>query len=421
MRDRFHSNMMRAAAYGTARAIERTGQVLGWSPVSLEPDRLEADARRLVRFDDFGDPYYREGLNRLVDSIEQDADLHLIGRVYMRRLIHNALVNRLLLQQHRHTRPEVYEAPLRPPIIITGLPRTGSTLLHRMMSRIPGYFGPPYWLLVRPLPGRPGEPEDVRQAAARREVRWWKSITPSVKAKHRVSTNMPEECILALTLTFQTKLFHSMAPVESYLAWYATSDRRKKYVDYRSILLALQATRPGQTLLLKAPDHLGGLDALCAAVPEARIVQLHRDPVAVVNSLASLVYSSQFGLTKRHDPARLAASLAGYLETMLRRNQAQRSQLSVPVLDVHFDRLFADPAGTAAQILAAFDLPLQPRGRAAMARYIAHKSQAERPRHHYSGADFGLDDARTAQRFSFYSACFESAPEERAPVNPTLP
>jgi hypothetical protein len=421
MRDRLHSNMIRAAAYAGARTIDRSARAVGWTPVSLDPDRLEAAARRSARLDDFGDPYYRTGLEQLVQSLENDAELHLIGRVYASRLIGNALVNRLLLQEHRRARPDVHQARLRPPIIITGLPRTGSTFLHRMMSRVPGFFAPPHWLLVRPLPRREGEPDEVRQSAARREMRWWKVITPSVKAKHKMGVTLPEECMLALALTFQTQLFNSVAPVEGYLRWYAASDRRGKYADYRSILLALQAQRPDKTLLLKAPDHLGGLDALCAAVPEARIVQLHRDPVAAVNSLASLVYSSQYGLTERRDPARLASYLCDYLETSLRRNLAQRPHLPVPVLDVQFDTLVAEPVGTAAHILTEFAHPLPPRGRAAMAKYVTSRSQAERPPHQYTGADFGLDDARTAERFRFYSACFESVPKPQIDVNATLP
>ena len=421
MRDRLHSNLIRATAFGAARILERSARTFGWQPVSLDPDTLEAAARRSVRLDDFGDPYYREGLGQLVHSLEHDANLHLIGRVYASRLIRNALVNRLLLQDHRRTHPEVHEAPLRPPIIITGLPRTGSTFLHRMMAKLPGFFAPPYWMLVRPLPRSAGEPDETRLSTARREMRWWKVITPSVKAKHKMGVTMPEECMLALALTFQTQLFNSVAPVESYLNWYASSDRRGKYADYRSILLALQAQRPDQTLLLKAPDHLGALDALCAAVPEARIVQLHRDPGAVANSLASLVHTSQFGLTERRDPARLAAYLCDYLETSLRRNLAQRPHLPVPVLDVRFDDLVADPVGTAAHILAEFGHPLTSRARAAMAKYVASQSRAERPPHQYSGADFGLDDARTAERFSFYSTCFKAVRVERAPVNPALP
>jgi hypothetical protein len=276
-------------------------------------------------------------------------------------------------------------------------------------------------LLVRPVPSRAGEADEVRKSAARRVMRWWKVITPTVRAKHKTGISLPEECMLALSLTFQSQLFNSVAPVESYLAWYATSDRGGKYADYRSILLALQATQPDKTLLLKAPDHLGGLDALCAAVPEARIVQLHRDPVAVLNSLASLVHTSQHGLTRRRDPARLAAYLANHLETSLRRNMAQRPHLPVPVIDVRYDALVADPVGSAARILAAFDMPLPPRGRAAMTRYLAEKSPPDRPRHQYRGADFGLDDARTAERFRFYSDCFKPASVGPVPVNQSLP
>ena len=421
MKDRFRSNMMRAAAFGTARILERSAKAVGWTPVSFEPETLEAAARRSARLEDFGDPYYREGLGHLVNSLERDADLHPIGRVYMRRIIVNALVNRLRLQEHKRVYPEIHARPLRPPIIITGLPRTGSTLLHRMMSRLPGFFAPPYWMMVRPLPAQPGEPEDVRQATARREVKWWKVITPSVRAKHRVGINLPEECILPLTLTFQSKVFHSLVPVEGYLAWYTTCDRRRKYADYRAILMSLQAARPGQTLLLKAPDHLGALDTLCEAVPEARLVQLHRDPMAVVSSLSSLVYSSQYGLTRRHDPARLAASLTDYLEATLRRNMEQRRSLAAPVLDIHYDRLVADPVGAAALILKTFDEPMPPRGRAAMTKYLARAAKSDSPRHQYKSEDFGLDEAHMAERFSFYSACFAPAPDPANAVNLSLP
>jgi hypothetical protein len=249
-------------------------------------------------------------------------------------------------------------------------------------------------------------------------VRVWKSITPSLRDKHKVSVNAPEECIFALTLTFQTQLF--MVPAESYLTWYASSDRQGKYADYRSILMVLQAMHPDKTLLLKAPDHLGGLDALCAAVPEARIIQLHRDPVKVLNSVASLVCSAQYGFTNRRDPARVAAGLADFYETTLHRNLAQRPHLPVPLLDLHYDQVTADPVGTVAQILKAFHRPLAPRDRAKLASYVDRKTKDRRP-HRYSGADFGLDDAQTAERFSFYSTCFEAKRADPTAVNPTLP
>jgi hypothetical protein len=249
-------------------------------------------------------------------------------------------------------------------------------------------------------------------------MRVWKSITPSLRDKHKVSVNAPEECIFALSLTFQTQLF--MVPAESYLTWYASSDRQGKYADYRSILMVLQAMHPDKTLLLKAPDHLGGLDALCAAVPEARIVQLHRDPVTVLNSVASLVCSAQHGFTNRRDPARVAAGLADFYETTLRRNLAQRPHLTVPLIDLHYDQVTADPVGTVAEILEAFHHPLAPRDRAKLTGYVDKKAKDRRP-HRYSGADFGLDDARTAERFSFYSTCFKASRAERAPVNPALP
>jgi hypothetical protein len=406
MRDHLKGNLARAVIYKGGRMVERAARRLGITPISLDPDRLEAATRRKARLDDFGDPYYREGLNRLVDSLEQDAELNLLGRFALRQMIVRALINRLLLQQDRGAKPEVYNAPLKPPLIITGLPRSGTTFLHRLLATQPDFFAPPYWMLVRPLPSKPGESDEVRRLTAKRDLGLWKAITPSLGAKHKVSSRLPEEDIFALTLTFMTVHWGMLVPADGYLAWCVAADRTKKYLDYRAILLAFQAQRPGKTLLLKAPDHLGGLEALAAAVPEATIVQLHRDPVAVVNSLSSLMYTVQMGFTERRDPARLAASLAGGLETDLRRNLEQRTHLTRPVIDVHYDRLTADPLGSAAAILDAFGRPPTARDRNRIERFLAQNPRDRRGRHEYRGADFGLDDAETAARFRFYSDAF---------------
>lgn len=374
--------------------------------MSFSADRLEASARRAVGLDDFGDPYYREGLDRLVASLDADADLNIVGRLFLRRVIRTALMNRLLLTAQRRARPDIHEAPLRPPLIITGLPRSGTTLLHRTLASAPEFFAPPYWLMARPFPRSPKDTEEARLAAAQREIWWRKSLVPWAAAKHKLSARRPEECIFALALTFHTTLYAILAQVDSYLRWYLAADRRRKYADYRAILLAIQAQRPGATLVLKAPDHLGGLADLVAAVPEAMVVQLHRNPVAVVSSLSSLVQSLRMGMSERHDPARLAATMADILETELRRNMAQRPRLPRPVVDIRYEDLAADPAGTAIGVFKAFGLPLPRGGRRRIANYVARHPQDRWGRHQYSAAEFGIDEAATATRFRFYSDAF---------------
>ena len=117
---------------------------------------------------DFGDPYHREGLLRLLESAEEDAGLHLVGRLAFREVIVNSLANRLLLVEARKRAPEVFERPLVPPIVVLGIPRSGTTFLHRLLALDPANRGVPLWDLVRPLPPTDGGPDRRRHIVARR-------------------------------------------------------------------------------------------------------------------------------------------------------------------------------------------------------------------------------------------------------------
>jgi Sulfotransferase family len=165
---------------------------------------------------DFGDPHYREGLLRLLESAETDADLHFIGRLAIREVITNALVSRLLLMDARIRTPEVFERPLRPPIIVLGLPRSGTTFLHRMLAADPAHRAIPLWELLRPLPNADSSvsatPDRRRQIAEQRLALRLK-LAPDLDSKHYVRANTPEECMWLLAATFVSPVFWVVAPV----------------------------------------------------------------------------------------------------------------------------------------------------------------------------------------------------------------
>jgi len=403
MRDSFPGRFARGAALGLSRVVEPVARGLDWSARSLERQGLEAEARRETGLSDFGDPSYGEGLDRLLASLEEDAGLHFIGRLYVRRLVLQALRNRLLLEAWRKSAPAVR---LNPPLVITGLPRSGTTLLHRLVGRQPGLHAPPYWQLARPLPNGPDDTDEARLAKAERELFWYKAAAPSMTSKHLITARVPEECIFALSLTFRTVLFWLVAPVEGYLRWYLEADLAPRYRDYRTILLALQSQSPEETLVLKAPDHLGGIAALLEAVPEARVAQLHRDPVAVVNSFNSLMLSAQNATSARRDVAERAAVNRDYLARELERNLADRRKLPGRVIDIRYDDLVADPVKTAASLLRAAGLRTGKPGRKRLERAVDRRPQGKHGRHVYSGADFGVDDAETRRRFQPYVDAF---------------
>ncbi|MGE0239813.1 MAG: sulfotransferase, partial [Parvibaculaceae bacterium] len=265
-------------------------------------------ARRSTGYDDFGDPYYRTGLRVLLRSLRRDADLTFIGRMLLERSIALALEQRLLIQHLRKTAPDVFAGPLPPPVIITGMPRSGTTFLHRLLAADPAFRAPTLGELVEPVDRRSGWRRVVEDKRLRTELAVMRLFNRTLDAKHFTRSDEPEECMFALAITFRTLLPWTLAPAHSYLAWLRTADRRQKYREYRDILCLLQRRDRGRRLLLKAPDHLGGVAELVAAVPEALVVVCRRDPAAALTSFNSLIAGLHKVTSRGSDRVRLGRS-----------------------------------------------------------------------------------------------------------------
>ena len=368
---------------------------------------------------DFGDPYYREGLHRLVESLEEDAHLHFLGRLIMRGTTELGLVKRLWLVEARKAFPEVFRQPLRPPLIVIGLPRTGTTFLHRMLAIDPAHRAVPTWELMRPLPNRcftsswKGS-RWYRRYAAKGQIGLWPWLARQADRKHYFRADAPEECMWLLDCAFVSLSFWVLAPVYGYLEWYNGHDRLKPYAEYRQMLQTLQAASPGLRLTLKSPPHAGSLDALLAAVPEALIVQTHRDPVTAYKSFNSLLYTIHGAISERIDPRAMALANLRYLANEARRNLAARAARPNAVFDVPYHRLVADPIGTVKGIYEHFGLDWSQAHEARLAHYVSHNPKGARGSHEYNSAAFGLSDGQIAEPFGDYCRRFDLVPG-RAP------
>lgn len=255
---------------------------------------------------DFGAPYYREGLSRLIDAADE-ASLHFLGRLGYRELIVTGLVNRLLLTEAQKRTPEIFARPLFDPIIVLGLPRSGTTFLHRLLALDPSHRGVPQWELVHPLPHAGSEDRpDRRRQVFRRRLEYGQRMLPNMDHKHYSRTDTPEECMWLLAVTFLSPVYWVFAPVYGYLEWYMAQERLRSYLEYHSLLQALQAVDPTRRLALKAPAHTGALDALLRTIPRALLIQIHRDPIEAISSLNSLFYSLHSGTSDRIDVGRMA-------------------------------------------------------------------------------------------------------------------
>ena len=389
------------------RMLNRAGAVLrslGLPIVPLTPAALEARAVGQAGLSDFGEPDFEEPLAILCRSAEEDARLSFLGRMAVRDQITRALVTRLRRIDLRKRRPEIFTAPLTPPLIVLGLPRSGTTLLHRLLSLAPDARAIPMWQLQQPIPG-PGP--DRRREEAVAQVARIKKLAPEIDAKHHIDADEPEECVFLLDSSLMSASFWMFAPVYGYIAWFLDQDQRAAYRVYREHLQILQAETPGRRLTLKAPAHTPHLEALFAAIPEVMIVQTHRDPVDVVNSVNSLFHSVHGVVTEHVDTHRMGAVNLDLMADLVERGLAARDKVPADrILDVRYGDLTRDPMGSVRRIHEHFGLPFEDAFAARLRHWLEHRPQDKFGRHVYAAEDFGMTDAQIAERFKGYVARF---------------
>jgi hypothetical protein len=387
-------------------AVGRAAERAGLRPAVLDRSDLLHAARRRAKLDDFGDPVFAEGLEALLRSATTDARLSVLGRMIFRDQVVSALVNRLRLVALRKARPRLDQGRLTVrPLIITGLPRSGTTFLHRLLAEEPGARALPTWQLWEPIPG-PGP--DRRLARARRRVAMLRRFAPDLDAKHRVDAEAPEECVLLFSESFFSVSYWMFAPVYGYLEWLLEQDPTAAYRDYRTYLLHFQAQSPGDRLTLKSPSHLGALPALLEQVPEALIVQTHRDPVPICASTNSLFHSFHGLMTDHLDLLRMARTNVSLLAYAARESlEARQAPVAAGrVYDVRYIDLVGDALGTVRDMHRHFDLEWGTALEARLRETIARNPQHKHGRHSYSSAEFGLDPAELDATFADYRERF---------------
>jgi hypothetical protein len=395
--------------YKMINALGKLAVAVRLPMIRLDEATLCTSATKETGLANFGDPHYRQGLVRLLASAEKDADLHPLGRFMTKDIVTNYLVQRLRLVETRNSEPEIFQQPLLPPLIIVGLARSGTTFLHKMLALDPAHRALPQWLLLRPFPETNGNGEgpDPRLVQTERALRFRQPLLPGMDAIHYTRADTAEECILALGLTFNSLIFPTLLPVYGYMDWYLQQENIDlKYREYRWLLQVYQSQEPEQRLTLKAPAHTGNLEALTQAVPEVKVVQTHRDPVACISSACSLIYTFHRAVANEIDLRRMTDLILQMYELWFRRNLAFRASHPGVVYDVFFDALVSDPIGTVQGIYSHFGLPWTDAYASDLQSFIQKNPKDKHGKHRYAASDFGLTEAEIGERLGFYSEHF---------------
>jgi len=375
----------------------------------LDADAMHAKAREETGLTDFGADDYRERLDVYLAALHDISGMHDAGIVNFHAQIVQFLKNRLLLTDLLARHPEIHDIDLEPPVVIAGLPRTGTTHLHNLLAAAPTFRTIPYWESNEPfpLPSEVGIDPDPRRTRMDMAVEVMNLVMPNFALMHEMTTDHVHEEIQLLANDFSTMLMETLGHVPAWRDYYLAHDQTPHY-EYMAIQLkALQFLRGGRRWLLKSPQHLEQLPVLNAVFPGVVVVCTHRDPVPVVLSmLAMITYSAR--MHRFPVPVQdIAATWIDRLELML--NALVRDRAVVPPersMDVRFDDFMADEMGVASSIYELAGEPLTDEARQSIQAYLAGHQRGRLGRIATSADMFGLDEADMRERFRPYADRF---------------
>lgn len=392
--------------YPAAAQPIRDGLAAYGQTLELDPETLLAAARDRTDLDDFGDPSFRPRLDVLCRSLREQADLSGVGTALAFEQLVGHLVNRLRFEALWNAHPELADVPVERPIIIAGLPRTGTTHLHNLIAADPALRHLPYWESLEPFPSQ-GEDDQARRDRCAAGLDIVNTAMPEFKRMHEMTVDHAHEEIQLLGNDLSTMLFETTFFIPDYAAHYKADDQVAPYAYLKRQLQTLQWLRGGTRWVLKSPQHLERFPALLATFPDATFVVTHRDPVEVIQSMATMVCYSARMNCERPDPVTISRYWfergAELLDGCLRDRDVLPAEQSI---DVRFEDFMADEQATVAAIYALADQPYDERARTAMARFCVEHPRGRHGGVVYEPRDLGLDPDEIAERLGAYRARF---------------
>jgi len=380
--------------------------------VDLSIQRLIEVAEEQTGLTNWGDDTsFHIGLNKLLQSCQQEAGLSLLGQQWLQQECLRWLSNRLRIQHALKQHPEISEVPIRNPLFVIGLPRSGTTFLHRLLSQKVGARIPLHWELWQPAPPPQRETYqhdpriDQIKAFIQQLQRWF----PSVFKAHYFDPTAPEECYLLFQNTFccfgNTFFFN----IPSYQNWLYQADMLPVYQYYKLQLQILSWRCPGEPWILKHQDHLLSLDVLLTIFPDARIVHIHRHPRQAIASLCSL-QSNVMNMWRDVPLSKKQANkiiLHRWLVPLQRMMQFRATLDSTRIFDVQYKNLLTNPINTIKQIYDYFGADPDSNTIDRMEQWLTENQQHKHGKHDYTLTDIGIEPEEIDTLYADYIEQFK--------------
>lgn len=359
---------------------------------------------------DFGGGNYRTALQVMCKSLNEEANLSLQGRTLLHERLLAQLVNRLVIEDYCKRYPEILQQRIDDPVVIVGLPRTGTTLLQRALAVDPRFYSATWWetRYPAPLPGQPVENPEQRIAAACGEVAAMIEYIPQILAIHPLDAMQPDEEFMLMEHAFMSAM-DSYANVPSYTTWLAQQDRTPVYEYLKKMLQFLQWQKlqrgapVAQRWLLKTPQHLHTLELLFKVFPQAKVVLTHRDPAQTIPSLASFAHTLWKMYTDQPDAKVVGHQWSSQMQHAVHHTMAVRATLPAEnFLDIRFEDTVSKPLSVIESVYRFSGMAFPDDVRTAIQTWLAQNPRDRRAAHDYTLAQFGLGEEQLKQDFAPY-------------------
>lgn len=386
---------------GEAMAAVKTTEM------KFEREHLLRMARERTGLSDFGDTWFFEPMDRYIEAVTREGRLTEAGHAAQTEVIVKGLASRLRMMDDIRRHPEILEETVEVAGVILGLPRTGSTIFHRLLASAPGMTAMRWFELQNyaPFPGEErGNPVE-RRAYAEAMIAGWLDMVPELASIHPLEPDAPDEEILVLGQWFVSTMIEGMSFVPSFARWLDTYDQSKGFDDLKLVLKYLQWQDPcrrGKKWILKSPSNLPYIEYAANAFPDAVLIMTHRDPLQTVPSYISM-QAALYKLSATLSDQEVGAFWFPRLVEWMRRFEASRERIGEErFIDIDYRVVGREPLAQAERVLKRMGISFDQASEAMLLEFLAGNKREQRPMHEYSLERFGLSEDAIRQEFASY-------------------
>ena len=374
--------------------------------MKINANEILDQAKSETGLSDLGEPLFFEGLNKLIDSINNEANLNEIGIQAQPIRIQGLLINRLRFEEDLKKFPEILDQEIIAPIVIVGLPRTGSTMTHRLLASDPNHTAMLWWEGRYPalLPGEKRGDIETRMELGKAEVDSVVAASPEALDIHPWDYKGADEEILLLEHNFLSTVPESFMALPSYSEWIEEQDHTLAYEDLKKFIQYLQWQNPGREKkrwVLKSPHHLGFIDKMISVFPDAKIIQTHRDPIKTVPSFCSMCANLFEPLTTNFDKVFIGKHWSNKLTRALNHCMNISEQHPDNFLDLEILNMIKDPIDEMKKIYEFIGEPFGEKTEVAMEAW-REENKHEMGAHKYSLEEYDLTESQINDNFAKY-------------------